>query len=171
MKKKTLKERIAELKGKRSLKKRIVTLAAVLSIASAVFGMTGCTEKRTYEKKYGHDYTKEDLYFYKLFDGAIVVNEGGKYVLHKGEVNVFIAQFYQCGIDSSTPELNLDCGETLITSQFVAYKDCVPDENAYDEVCECARDLVKPSKKRDTNKDCGCERDREKSSESLERTR
>ena len=170
MKKKTLKERIAELKGKRSLKKRIVTLAAVLSIAAAVFGMAGCTEKRTYEKKYGHDYTKEDLHFYKLFDGAIVVNEGGKYVLHSGELHSLRNDMYHSSVSLTTPRLKLDCGKTIYTPQFLAYEGNV-EEGSYDEVCECARDLVKASKKSDTNKDCGCERDCEKSSESLERTR
>lgn len=170
MKKKTLKERIAELKGKGSLKKGIVTLAAVLSIASAVFGMTGCTEEQTYEEKYGSDYTQGNTYFSKIFDGAIVVCENGKYVLHSGELDSLRDSIAKTAVGFSVPRLRLDCGRTMFTPQFLAYEGNV-EEGLYDEVCECARDLVKASKKSDTNKDCGCERDRENSSESLERTR
>ena len=155
MEKKTLKKRIAELKGKGIFKKGVTTVAVVLSLAAAVFGMAGCTKNQTYEEKYGEDVTQEDLYFSKIFDGAIIVNEGGKYVLHRGELDSLRRNYLNSATSYTTPRLKLDCGETIYTSQFIAYKGNVK-EGTYDEVCDCARDLVKPNKKSSNDEACEC---------------
>lgn len=65
MEKKTLKKRIAELKGKGIFKKGVATVAVALSLAATAFGMAGCTNQ-TYEKKYGWDISQKDLWFLKF---------------------------------------------------------------------------------------------------------
>lgn len=87
---------------------------------------------------------------FKIFDGAIIVNEGGKYVLHSGELD----SVRRNTANYTMPRLKLDCGETIYTSQFIVYKGNVK-EGTYDEVCDCARDLVKLNKK--SNNDEACE--------------
>lgn len=86
------------------------------------------------------DCTAEQWYDIILKDKPIVVNEGGKYTLHVGDVRIpYSAKPYA---HSHTPKLMLKCGEVLRTAQFVAYENTMPTSDCYDEVCDCIKNSL-----------------------------
>lgn len=139
-------------------RKFILKLTGALAVLGMAVGcLVGCSSQNeitTVNTKYKgfyddrttqciSDATEFQFDEYILSDGPIVINEGGQYVMHKGQVRLpKLANKASSGAALLLPILELECGERLQTSDYVAYTSGCPSETKYDCVCECARSLV-----------------------------
>lgn len=117
---------------------KAVGIVGVFTIALSLFA--GCTTEKS-EKERANEAAEDYKYDTICYNKPIVVNEGGKYILHVGEVRVPFDK-YGYGNVTHTPKLVLRCGEVLRTTQFVAYEDTIPTSDCYDEVCDCAKNSL-----------------------------
>lgn len=117
---------------------KVVGIVGAFTMAMSLFA--GCTAEKSEEDRAAEAVTNYG-YDTICYNKPIVVNEGGKYILHVGEVRVPHAGYGRGGV-SHTPKLVLKCGDVLRTSQFVAYENTMPTSDCYDEVCDCAKNSL-----------------------------
>lgn len=65
----------------------------------------------------------------------IVVFENDGSTLHRGSYETESSDEFRSSIGSAVPILKFDCGEIVVTSQFISYIEKQPDETKYDHVC------------------------------------
>ncbi len=116
------------------MKKRLIALMVAGLIAAGT--MSGCSNDEGAENMEEGQLSFE----FNYDDMNVVLNEKGKYVLHKGDVSF---AYYQSGFGyinySASPNLakmELNCGNHLYSGGDYTLHEDMPAENMYDEICE-----------------------------------
>ncbi len=112
---------------------KMIALGLTGTITASLVGLTGCSRS--------FDISDTELSNYIVEKNVyIVVNENDIATLHKGDV---IYHVYGNRGYTFTPVLKFNCGEEITTSQYISYSQICPNEEKYDQVCECAYTLIK----------------------------
>lgn len=101
-------------------------LAITLASAALLPLMTGCTTKN-----------EEGYYMYQYkCDTNIAINENNQRIMHKGDVYL-LEDFVDRGAAFAGYELHLDCGQELLTTDFIIYTESSHNNPQYKKCERC----------------------------------
>ena len=137
------------------MKKRLISVMLAGFVSGSVLGVSACKDNSENSTSVESS-TEKQLYpgdFYKdCKDVNIVINQKGKEILHKGDIDLLLIKIgqdveyaagnanldygYDLNGTTNSTRLTLDCGTTLITNKDYSIFAKQPSDDWYDEVCE-----------------------------------